>query len=180
MPYKTGGGDKLQLYNSRNGEYIRNPICEQDEENLVMQKLFGVNTNKKISYPIKGIHDEDYLDLIIKYCLDYSNPQISDRKLTDYLLVPQPKKDKSKILNSIGYDINNFNELKKQLLIGSNFKRCYVQAFTETKLLINVETKLYNKKNNKYYYCTTAWFVETNFTLRFVTLIPEVYSYEKN
>jgi len=178
MPYKKGGGEKQQLYDKNNGEYIRNPICEEDEENLIMIKLFGIDTKKDISYPIVGIHDKDYCELVVKYCLQIKQIYISNDKITNYLLIPELSKDKSKILNLIGYDITNWEELLNQIIVGTDFKKKKLKDFNDKKFTINAETKIWDKIYNRYYFCTTAWFIEKDFSLRFITLIPEVYKNE--
>ena len=180
MPYKKGGGNKPELYSEKTGEYVRNPRCIEDEKNLVMNKIFGVETNKPISYPIFGVHDEEYCELVIKYCLDINNPLLEVDKLTCYLLVQKDKNDKSKLLNQLGYDLSNWKELGEQIIKGTNFKKKRLSRYQSNAFTISAETKIVNKKTNSYYSCTTIWAVQFNFKIRFVTLIPEIYKDEKN
>ena len=176
MPYKNGGGDKPQLYSKNSGEYIRNPQCEHDEGVLVLSKLFGLNIQEKIAFPTYGIHDDDYCILFIKYCVNYDFPEIPDEKITKYLLVPQNSVDKAKFLNGLGFSLNNPEELYSAIIRGTEFKKKKPRLKAES-FCINTETILYNKDKKKYS-CITSWAVKPDFTLRFVTLIPEEYKDE--
>lgn len=112
--------------------------------------------------------------------MDFNHPHISDDKLTKYLLIKKEKNDKSALLNKLGYNLSNSDELYNQILKGTNFKKRKLKDFDDAKFTINAETRIYDKSKNDYYYCTTSWFVEKDLTLRFVTLIPEVFKDDKD
>jgi hypothetical protein len=41
---------------------------------------------------------------------------IDQAKITQYLLIPKTKNDKSKFLNDLGYSLNNWQELEADIL----------------------------------------------------------------
>jgi hypothetical protein len=96
---------------------------------------------------------------------------IAEEKLTNYLLVPLPKDDKSKFLAQAGYRLDNWQQLEQDLR---------VQVLTHPAELI--ETNRYGNKyairaclrgvNGVELNTLTIWMV-TNDTTRFVTLVPD-------
>jgi hypothetical protein len=170
MPYKPGGGDKPQLYDVNSGEYIRNPKCEEDEKNLVLNKMFGIDTGVPIAYPVYGVHDLDYCKLFVAYCLNTKNPYIDERKITKYLLIHQEKDDKSKLMNLIGYSSENWNELEQQIIKGTTFKIKSKIKLNPMTCTFATYTNIYDKNCNKYRQYISVWAIEKDFSLRFVTL----------
>lgn len=170
--YKKGGGDKDQLYDKENGQYMRNEQCEKDEENLVLTKIFGINTHKPIVYPTVNVHDNDYCELIIRYCLNLKRPYLDENKIVKYLLIKKEKDDKSNFLNILGYNKNNWQELYKQLLDGTSFDKRKLSNFNEYQLTFETKTIIYDYVKNRKINITSIWNVEKDFTIRFITIIP--------
>ncbi len=96
---------------------------------------------------------------------------IATEKLTQYLLVPLPKDDKSKFLAQAGYSLDNWQELEQDLR---------TQVLPQPAELI--ETNRYGEKylirthlqgnNGVELRILTIWMV-TKSTTRFVTLVPD-------
>lgn len=99
------------------------------------------------------------------------NVIIAKEKLTQYLLVPLPKDDKSKFLAQAGYTLDNWQQLEQALR---------VQVLTQPADF--VETTRYGKKyfirarlrgsNGVELSILTVWMVKNGIT-RFVTLVPD-------
>lgn len=173
VDYKKGGGDKKQLYNEANGRYIRNPQCEKDEESIIMGKVFGFKGYGPIAYPNPKVHDMDYCELFMAYCLNLRYPLINDEKITKYLLLWRKDGDKSKFLNMLGYSLNNWQKLSDNILKGTSFKPKIVTRFDLYGVNFKTETVLFNLVKLKNVSVTTVWHIEEDFSVRFVTLIPE-------
>lgn len=171
--YKKGGGGKEQLYSEENGEYIRNPQCELDEENIVMSKVFGLKDYGPIAYPDPNVHDMDYCELFMAYCLDFRYPLLDDKKITGYLLLFHEVDDKLKFLNALGYSMDNWRKFGEKLLKGTSFKSKIVTRFNQYGINFKTETILFDLINLKNVSVTTVWHIEKDFSVRFVTLIPE-------
>lgn len=95
---------------------------------------------------------------------------ISEAKLTQYLLVPLPKNDKSKFLAQSGYTLDNWQQLEQDLR---------TQVLTQPAELIEI-TPYGEKyairaslqgKNEITLNILTIWMV-SNGTTKFVTLVP--------
>lgn len=96
---------------------------------------------------------------------------IAFEKLTQYLLIPLPKDDKSKFLAQAGYTLDNWQQLEQDLR---------TQILTQSAELI--ETTRYGKKyairgclrgiNGVELNVMTIWIV-VNGTTKFVTLVPD-------
>lgn len=96
---------------------------------------------------------------------------ISEEKLTQYLLIPLPKDDKSKFLEQAGYSLKNWHQLEQDLRS---------QVLTKSAEL--VETNRFGKKyriraclkgvNGVELNVLTIWMVTTEAT-KFVTLVPD-------
>ena len=65
--------------------------------------------------------------------------------------------------------------LRDQILRGSDFKRKKLKNFDPVRFTINVPITLYRLSDGRRFECTGSYAVENESTLRFVTLIPEVY-----
>lgn len=178
--YKKGGGDKKQLYDTENGQYTRNPLCEKDEENLVLSKTFGLETRKPIAYPDIKIHDRDYCELLIAYGLDLRDPFIDNRKITEYLLIKQPSRDKSEFLKHIGYTLNNPDDLYWAIIDGTSFRHKRLSKFTEKSLTFETETVIKDLIRGRNIKLASIWFIRKDFGVNFVTLLLEEFKYEKN
>lgn len=170
MPFKPGGGEKLQLYNKNNGEYTRNPKCEEDERILVLKKLFNLDIPGEIAYPELGIHDDDYCDSFVACCGNFENPFINDDKFTKYLLIHKDVNDKSQLLYLMGYSLNNWEELKKQIKQGTNLRKRGKYRFSEGVLTFAANTTIKNKRTGANETLITIWAIEKDYTIRFITL----------
>lgn len=179
MVVKEGGGGKYQPYNEKDGRYCRNPVCIKDEETLVLKRLFGISMKDEISYPIPGVHDRQYLELIIAYGLKLEYPYIDDRKISHYLLVFKEKNDKSLFFNRIGYTLESWNNLKEAIIYGTSFKRKNLVDFDKHKFTFETETIIKNLITGEKVSLTSVWNVERDFTVRFITIIPKETNYSK-
>jgi len=98
------------------------------------------------------------------------NAVIATAKLTQYLLVPLPKDDKSQFLAIAGYTLDNWQQLEQDLReqilpleAKLTMETSYGQKYVITGNLIG--------PNNKTIRVKTIWIV-TNQVTRFVTLFP--------
>ena len=150
MPYKPVGGDKLQFYDSKNGEYSekeKKTFNEKDKESLALAHYFGIKEiDLVIHWPDSKIHDEEYCDLFVKY----SRNSIKYFKMNDskaiYLLTPQEANDKSKFLNELGYTLENFGSLISDIYCNTNIQTLTFSRFKDTCLKCIALTTLNDKK----------------------------------
>lgn len=98
---------------------------------------------------------------------------IQDRKLTNYLLVYQPKDDKSEFLAQAGYTLETWQLLKQDIL--KAVEGMDVTDVTETtwgkRFQVNAQ---WNGLNGRSLRVITIWQQDGNSdTIRFVTLYPD-------
>ena len=170
MPYKKGGGNKLQFYDDADGQYddeTRAKLNEDDKKALVLVHYFGISYNESpFHFPTYGIHDEEYCDIFVKYSRNLVKNLSIDKNKALYLLSRNTANDKSAFLVSIGYSLNNQDELISDIcyhtdlhsLIFARHKKGYLGCVAKTVLNGRV--------------VTTVWSLERDLSLRFITLIP--------
>ena len=134
-----------------------------------------MSTGEPIAFPKKGVHDETYCTLFVKYCLNTREISIPQEKVTKYLLIPREKDDKSKFLNNIGYNINNWQKLYSEIVEGTNFKNISRIRLTQYTLNFATETTLLDLNKYKMVSVTTIWKVNKDLSLSFVSLLPKEY-----
>jgi hypothetical protein len=96
---------------------------------------------------------------------------IPQAKLTQYLLIPLPKDDKSQYLAQAGYTLDNWQQLEQDLrnqVLTQPAKLAETNRYG-TKYLIRATLKGANGVSLK---VVTVWIV-TRTTTRFVTLVPD-------
>lgn len=94
---------------------------------------------------------------------------IEDQKILNYLLVPKEKNDKSKFLNKLGFNFENYLELKNEIYKIAKEN----QAILQSKVPFGGE--LYEISGNlRGKGIITIWLLKTNEnTFRFITLYPK-------
>ncbi len=94
---------------------------------------------------------------------------IEKEKITNYLLVRKDKNDKSKFLNDLGFEIENWEELKSEILnIAKNNETIFQSSSPFGGDLVEITGKL---RKNK---IVTIWLLRIDQdTLRFITLFPK-------
>ncbi len=94
--------------------------------------------------------------------------EIPNEKLTDYLLVHKTKNDKSSFLEKLGYTVNNWDELKKDILELATHNEAKLQLHTEFGDMYEIKGKLKN------FGIVTIWLlaIDTD-KYKFVTLFPD-------
>ena len=98
------------------------------------------------------------------------NAVISDPKIKEYLLVWQPKDDKSKFLSQVGYTLNNWQQLKSDLRV----QILPLKATPTQQTRYGQKYKIIGNligPNNLILSVKTIWMV-TNINTKFVTLFP--------
>jgi len=172
--FKPGGGNHLQLYNLKNGEYTdqeKQIMRSYDNFALWSYRQNGENSKFKFHFPTEGIHEEGYCKEFIQCLRDFLiKPEYRESKM-NYLLTFHLKNDKSKFLNNIGYYRYNYKELfhdlcKKTLRHTLNFSK-----FSHGAVLLTAKTILKGKE------VTTIWKLEETLSLTIVTLIPGGYKH---
>ncbi len=172
MNFKIGGGDRFQEYDPEDGRYKEKnfeALLEEDMKNLVLGHIFGIKSNEYlIRFPHYGIHDDEYCKLFVKYIrkhIDLGDAEIAESKI-NYLLTEQKGRDKSKFLLELGYNLRCSEALIDDIYEGTDFKTLEFKKMTEYSLNARAKTKL------KGYIVTTAWQINKDGTVRFITLIP--------
>lgn len=170
MSYKTGGGDHLQPYSEKNGQYKSNDKANQNEKdtkNLVLVHYFGFSKEDlPFCFPKYGIHDADYCDIFIKYSREHIKGILIDERKAVYLLTYKTKDDKSLFLNNLGYSENEKEKLLDDIQNNTKIGTLTFSRFEEKCLKCKAETIL---KGN---IVTSVWELKENLEIRFITLIP--------
>ena len=94
--------------------------------------------------------------------------EISAEKITDYLLVQKEKNDKSEFLSSLGYRIENWSELEKDIRTLVDKNDAHLQKSTPFGDMYEVKGKLRN------FGVVTIWLLTIDTEkFRFITLFPD-------
>lgn len=94
--------------------------------------------------------------------------EISAEKITDYLLVQKEKNDKSVFLAELGYTIENWNELEKDIRMVVEKNEAYLQRSTTFGDMYEVKGELRN------FGVVTIWLLTVDTEkFRFITLFPD-------
>ena len=171
MNFKTGGGNHLQVYDNKTGQYTDEELHEmrkKDMENLVFVHIFGYDISKyPFHYSKMNIHDRDYCQTFIEYFRkQITSFHIDNRKML-YLLTWHEKDDKSKYLEKIGYSKERPDELSKDLKFAFKRERLIFSRLDEYGLNCVEEIELKGHKVKTY------WQINLDdSSAKFVTLIP--------
>lgn len=170
MPYKPGGGEHLQYYDEENGEYSEEKAkasAEKDKENLVLYYWYGMEyPNLTFHFPKFGIHDEEYCDTFVYFYRKNIEKITIELPKLKYLLTPDPKKDKSKFLMSLGYSLEQLVFLKNDIINGTEWDKLRFGKLTNFGITAKCKTVLKDK------IVTTIWELDQDFNVRLITLIP--------
>ena len=173
--YKKGGGEKLQLYDPKNGEYTdedKKKLFEDEMSNIVLRCIFNDDDTYIPRYPIFGFHDDDYCRLYVGYCIKKPHFFINKKKVTDYLLTFRKNSDKSLFFKKQGYTLENSNELYNQLIEGSNIDTIKYNKIHPYGLNVEMTTTIQSITYNKKIAMKSIWrFEEDNNRLMFITVI---------
>ena len=169
MPLKRGGGNHMQLYDSRNGEYTEQEkqyMRAYDDSAMASYELCGQNALRKFHFPVEGVHEEKYCNRFIQAIIDdVKQPTYVFEKM-NYLLTFHVKNDKSMFLKNLGYSEYKPYELFYDICVNTKRTSLRFSHFAASKLIIEGETILKGKV------VKTAWRLENDLNLFFVTLIP--------
>lgn len=169
MPLKPGGGNHMQLYDSRNGEYT-----ESEKQNMRRYDNYAIASYKwnseisevKFHFPIENVHEEDYCrDFVQCVRNDIKTPIYNSSKMK-YLMSYQQNHDKSKFITSLGYSPNRPQELFYDICVGTKRDTIEFASFSYGALLVEAKT-IINGKLVK-----TIWRLEKNLDISLITLIP--------
>lgn len=171
MSYKIGGGDHLQPYSAKNGQYEeaqeKAGQNENDTKNLVLVHYFGFSKEDlPFCFPTYGVHDVDYCDIFVKYSRARIKGVLIDERKAVYLLTYKEKDDKSLFLNKLGYNENEKDKLLDDIRDNTDIKTLTFSRFEEKCLKCEAKTIL---KGN---IVTSIWELKENLEIRFITLIP--------
>lgn len=96
------------------------------------------------------------------------NVEISAEKITDYLLVQKEKNDKSEFLSALGYKIENWNELEKDIRALVDKNDAHLQRSTPFGDMYEVKGELKN------FGVVTIWLLTIDTEkFKFITLFPD-------
>lgn len=168
MPLKPGGGNHMQLYDPKSGEYTdqeKQRMREYDSFAIVSYK-WNRNTSYKFHFPIEGVHEENYCrDFVQCIRFDIREPIYNQSKM-DYLLSFKEKNDKSRFLESLGYSKDRPNKLFYDICANTKRSTFEFSRFSHGELIVEAQTILQGKL------IKTIWKIEKNLDIAFVTLIP--------
>lgn len=172
MEFKLGGGRHLQPYDPENGQHTDEDLVkikEKDMENLVLIYIFGIDYDHlSIHFPNYKIHDDEYCELFAKYIRQYIKNMdvvIEERKM-GYLLKKADSDDKSEFLLGLGYDPADIRKLISDIRWDTDFTVSKFKVLNKFTFNIMAKTTLKGK------IVTTAWQINKDGTVRFITLIP--------
>lgn len=170
MPYKPGGGEHLQYYDEKNGEYSEKRAkasAEKDKENLVLYYWYGMEyPNLTFHFPKFGVHDEEYCQTFVYFYRKNIKGKTIDAAKLKYLLTPDPKKDKSKFLTGLSYSLTNLDSFKNDIINGTEWATLCFGKLTSFGITAKCKTVLKGKV------VTTIWELNQDFNVRLITLIP--------
>lgn len=170
MPYKKGGGDRLQYYDEADGQYdeeAKKRMNEADMKALSKVHYFGYPCDELIfHWPVYGLHDSAYCALFVEYARKSIHGAEMDIQKCDYLLTPNEGSDKSKFLKALGYDLSDPGKLRSDILCNTYLKTLTFSSSLKKCFRCIAQTSLDGKL------VTTVWELRKDFTLRFLTLIP--------
>ncbi len=98
---------------------------------------------------------------------------IQDKKITNYLLVYQPKDDKSEYLGLAGYSSHNWQTLKRDILNAVNGSEVAEVVSTGWGVRFKVKSQWYSP-NGRLLKVITIWQQDEGLdTVKFITLYPD-------
>ena len=97
MPYKPGGGNKPQLYDSTNGEYVDRDydIYKRIKNKEFLRKYLFNSQNEEMMFPQEDINDREYTELYVEYLEKRKFEHLVPDSKIEYLLNYTRKNDKS-------------------------------------------------------------------------------------
>lgn len=172
MKFKLGGGDYLQPYDEKNGQYTDGDclkVKEKDLENLVLKYIYGLDyKNLTFHFPNYKIHDEVYCELFIKYVRQFikNDDVIIQPEKMKYLLLCKFKDDKSAFFKKIGYSEFDSERLMNDIRRNTKFETSSFKRINKYTFNFEAKTILNN------YTVTTAWQLNEDGDVRLITVIP--------
>ena len=175
MPYKIGGGNKLQWYNIKNGEYDE---LGSDIELINSNSINNLNKyindeilQNDLYFPDYRFHNIEYCKLFVdaiknKLYKDQDSIELSKCK---YLLTYNHNRDKSKFLNDMGFYSDG--TLYLALNDSVDFKNTKFDKINEYGFFVSVETDLISNDKNYTKKVDTIWQIDNNLRARFITMI---------
>lgn len=170
MNYKKGGGNHLQPYDEKTGQYddeTKAKINEEEKKSLILFHYFGLPYNDlDFRFPVFNLHDDEYCDIFVKYSrkvIKYFD--IDDRKGVHFLQY-KIKDDKSLFLKKLGYSLENYHELISDIYCNTNVNSLTFSKFDKQCLKCIAKTILRGK------IVTSVWELKSNFHIRLITIIP--------
>lgn len=175
MPYKIGGGNKLQWYNVKNGEYdeLDTNYAAVSQESIKRLNNFinKLAIQSDVYFPNYQVHDKEYCKSFIevfKNCI-FKDPDSISLSKCKYLLTYNREKDKSMFLNSMGFYSDG--ALYFALSESVDFKNASFDKIDEYGIFISVETDLFSVDKTFTKKVDTIWLLDSNLRARFVTMI---------
>lgn len=169
MPYKPGGGNHMQLYDKRNGEYTdqeKRDMAAKDDIGLELFFAYGEFSSRKFHFPLEGVHSDKYCKNFLEAVKgDIKKFNYSELKM-DYLLSYQAEHDKSYFLQRIGYNKNYQHELYRDICKGTDISSLKFIQHSNDCFKCSAKTRL------KGYLVKTIWGLNKDLSLRLITLIP--------
>jgi len=169
MPYKRGGGNLLQLYDEKNGQYT-----DEEKQNMITKDEIGLTTYEVLKedsifpfhFPLEGIHSKDYNKRFLEVVKSDLENIVADPRKFDYLLSFQEGHDKSKFLFQIGYSRNDGKRLFDDIVKNTDINSLQYVEYRNKAFKCIAKTTLNGKL------IATVWKLESNLNLRLVTIIP--------
>ena len=180
MPLKPGGGNRPELYDPKNGRYVadeefKKSSHELELSNVVARVVFkDYNPDSTLftpRYPIFGYHSDLYNRMYVVDQVRGKPIFIRDNKVKDYLLKHNEINDKSHFFEIHGYSRDNYIELRDAIINGTDSSRAKYNKMTHYGLFVEMQTKIYSRKEKDYIKIITIWKVdEKTLNLNFITV----------
>jgi hypothetical protein len=160
---------------SQNGEYTeeeKSARLEEDKKKIVLAKIYHLDDGKEtFVFPDPEVHDLEYAELYLRFVAEVETAVINPTKLTQYLLVKQPKNDKSVFLKGLGYDLSNPEALSKAISEKTFFNQVLGCRFNSFGLFFVAPTMLPDLVGFKLVRVRTVWQYNEDGTARFITML---------
>ena len=180
MPFKIGGGNKLQWYDISDGEYAE---CEANSN---FKDSYLKTITKNLDDYVLGLHEDiakihfpNYQVSDIEYCKKFVDTFKSNfyKDLDsvpfakcEYLMTYHKENDKSMFLEELGYHSSDAIHMMLNDVI--NFDNSVFNRIDVHGLSISVKTLIPNQSGQgKDKYVDTIWIVDKNLRARFITMI---------
>jgi len=173
---KTGGGGKPQDYDPADGQYVdenKEAQLRYEIDNLKRRYYGDARGTFEPRFPVKGFHDDEYGRLYVAHCLKPFIRVFDPRKVSDYLLIPRKKDDKSHFFTQFGYGPQDSALLYSKILSGADFSELKYNKITNYGLSLYLPISITDKTGTRLIRFISVWYYSESeqATMKFVTVL---------